>query len=96
MPTGATPALTIGATPAEDFAVLHDKARHIAAVSLIGNKTAAVRGILLLTISGFLLGPGAAGAPRSPAGGRGGRLQPLNKALQAELLDRLKDTEVRV
>ena len=25
-----------------------------------------------------------------------GRLQPLNKALQAELLDRLKDTEVRV
>ena len=29
-------------------------------------------------------------------GWRGGRLQPLNKALQAELLDRLKDTEVRV
>ena len=27
---------------------------------------------------------------------RGGRLRPLNKALQAELLDRLKDTEVRV
>lgn len=29
-------------------------------------------------------------------GWRGGRLQPLNKALQAELLDRLNDTEVRV
>ena len=29
-------------------------------------------------------------------GWRGGRLQPLNKALQAELLDRLKGTEVRV
>ena len=29
-------------------------------------------------------------------GWRGSRLQPLNKALQAELLDRLKDTEVRV
>lgn len=29
-------------------------------------------------------------------GWRGGRLQPLNKALQAEMLDRLKDTEVRV
>ena len=29
-------------------------------------------------------------------GWRGGRLQPLNKDLQAEMLDRLKDTEVRV
>ena len=63
MPTGATPALTIGATPAEDLAVLHDKARHITAVSLIGNKTACVRDVLLLTISGFLLGIGSAKTP---------------------------------
>ena len=29
-------------------------------------------------------------------GWKGNNIQPLNKALQAELLDRLKDTEVRV
>ena len=38
--------------------------------------------------------------PRTPAvlfvGRYDGPIQPLNKALQAELLDRLKDTEVRV